>query len=368
MSDTKRLLEEARATFAPPPDVMEGLIRRRDAKRRRERIAAGSVALAVATAAAFLLRSLAFGAGPQPMTTPTPTTSAGAHGLVSTVDEGRVLFVILRNGKSSVAVIQGDRLERVDTVPSERLFHVTWASPTEIVFDGRRGGPRHLYRMSLETGEVVQLTDHHGAQSKAGISPDGRLMVYDHYDPKTGRDLGMQIADAQDGSDARTLLPPPEPGSTAGSSDAQFSPDGRWIAFTRLTGSAGGETAVFVVRTDGTGLRRLTDDALYAGRPRWSPDGSQILFSQGNEYNPLAGPLWVVPFQGGEPRRLTDQRGDEAAFEADWSPDGTQIVFKYWDPTMENNELRIVNADGTGEHVLWIGRPGETAETPDWGP
>lgn len=346
---------------------MEGLIRRREAKRRRERLAAGGVALAVAAAAAFLLRSFAVGAGPQPMDTPTPTTSAAVHGLVSTVDDGRVLFVILRDGKSTVTMIDGDTLDRVVSNPAEQLFHATWASPTDIVFDGRRGGPRHLYRLSLETGELVQLTDRHGAQSEAGISPDGSLMVYDHYDPKTGRDLGMQIADARDGSGARRLLPPAGVGSTAQNSDAQFSPDGGWIAFTRVTGSTG-DTAVFVVRTDGTGLRRLTDGSLHAGRPRWSPDGSQILFSQGNEYSPLGGPLWIVPFSGGEPRRLTDHVGDEAAFEADWSPDGRQIVFKYWDPTMENNELRIVNADGTDEHVLWIGRPGETAETPDWGP
>ena len=288
MRDTKRMLEDARGRFAPPPDVMGDLIRRREAKRRRERIAAGGVALAVTAAAAFLLRSFAFGAGPQPMDTPTPTTSASAHGLVSTVDEGRILFVILRDGKSTVSVIQGDTLDRVVSTPTERLFDVTWASPAEIVFDGRRGGPRHLYRMSLETGEVVQLTDGHGAQSKAGISPDGSLMVYDHYDPRTGHDLGMQIADARDGSDPTTVLPPAGPSSTAGASDAQFSPDGRWIAFTRLTGSATGETAIFVVRTDGTGLRRLTDESLHAGRPRWSPDGSQILFSQGDEYSPLA--------------------------------------------------------------------------------
>ena len=35
---------------------------------------------------------------------------------------------------------------------------------------------------------------------------------------------------------------------------------------------------------------------------------------------------------------------------------------------MENNELRVVNADGTGERTIWAGRPGYTAETPDWGP
>ena len=35
---------------------------------------------------------------------------------------------------------------------------------------------------------------------------------------------------------------------------------------------------------------------------------------------------------------------------------------------MNHNQLRIVDADGSNERILWSGRNEIFAETPDWGP
>ena len=148
-----------------------------------------------------------------------------------------------------------------------------------------------------------------------------------------------------------------------------YSPDGKWIAFTRVTESDGSGAAIFVARVDGTEMRQLTGNALVAGYPRWSPDGDTILFHQNlYEYELGGSPLWTVPFEGGKPRRLMDDYSSEQwASEGDWSPDGSQIVFRYYETGWDHNELRIVNSDGTDVRTLWVSDHAHTAETPDWG-
>jgi hypothetical protein len=64
---------------------------------------------------------------------------------------------------------------------------------------------------------------------------------------------------------------------TAGSTplaDPDFSPDGQWIVFNSHTTPQN----LFLVRSDGTGLRQLTYGGQMDRCPQWSPDGSQIAF------------------------------------------------------------------------------------------
>jgi hypothetical protein len=58
MNDTKDLLQRARSQFPPPEGVMDSLIRRRDRKRRNQRITAGVVGIAVFVAAVWIVTSV----------------------------------------------------------------------------------------------------------------------------------------------------------------------------------------------------------------------------------------------------------------------------------------------------------------------
>src|SRR5262249_46790611 len=69
-----------------------------------------------------------------------------------------------------------------------------------------------------------------------------------------------------------------------------WSPDGKWLAFSserdspkdarRLVslGRSAPHSALFIVRPDGTGLRRLTDPQIISGSPSWSPDGNRLAY------------------------------------------------------------------------------------------
>lgn len=93
------------------------------------------------------------------------------------------------------------------------------------------------------------------------------------------------------GGDARRLTSTP-----AVEADAQFSPDGRWLAF---TSNRSGNRDVYVVAVVGGDPRRLTwhpggDDAR-----GWSPDGKLVLFSSNRNTAPVGfNRLWTVPVNG----------------------------------------------------------------------
>ncbi|GIJ26826.1 translocation protein TolB [Micromonospora qiuiae] len=142
-----------------------------------------------------------------------------------------------------------------------------------------------------------------------------------------------------------------------------LSPDGRRVAF---TSDRAGNADIWVVGTDGTGLRRLTDHPAEDSWPTWSPDGTRIAFASTRA--DLAGDLWVMPAAGGAPTRLTD--GPAADREPAWSPDGRRIAFTTtrFAPVSDPGRRTVATVAATGGAVTrMVPGPGDAAE-PAWSP
>ena len=85
-------------------------------------------------------------------------------------------------------------------------------------------------------------------------------------------------------------------------SDPAPSPDGRWIAFDR---GAPDREALYLMRADGTGVRRLTHTRFAGDRePSWSPDGTRIVFSSNRDTTGTYH-LYVLDVAAGKVTRLT---------------------------------------------------------------
>lgn len=120
-----------------------------------------------------------------------------------------------------------------------------------------------------------------------------------------------------------------------------------------FTSNRDGDFELYVVNSDGTNLRQLTDNTDNDSMGRYSPDGSRILFTRNSES------IWVMASDGSNEEYVCEGRN------ADFSPDGTKIVFfKYAGSFYDGYDLYIYDLNSrTTEHVTnWVG--GE--KNPDW--
>ena len=150
-----------------------------------------------------------------------------------------------------------------------------------------------------------------------------------------------------DGSGLRNLTPKLAAGGRPGlgpASDPAWSPDGQKLAFVRL--NAGHGEPIYVVKADGSGLRNLTPKPVGAyAAPAWSPDGRKIAFVSDRDGN---SEVYVMNANGSGQRNLTRN----PAFDADpaWSPDGRKIAFV--SNRDGNYGVYVMNADGSGQRRL----------------
>jgi Tol biopolymer transport system component len=96
-------------------------------------------------------------------------------------------------------------------------------------------------------------------------APDGSRIAY-------VTDSGLWVA-SQDGSERLNLVQ-----DSDGIYWPEWSPDSRQISFVD-DGEQSGYYSIYVINSDGTGLRRLADPALQAQEHQWSPDGRYLLYT-----------------------------------------------------------------------------------------
>jgi Tol biopolymer transport system component len=155
-----------------------------------------------------------------------------------------------------------------------------------------------------------------------------------------------------DGTDTTRLT-----NSTATDETPAWSPGGTRIAFVRSRTVNGVLTsrAILVMNANGSGVAKLTQDTAYALDPAWSPDGTKIAFAERPAgTGPRGFEIFVMKPDGSGVTRLTNNLpfqgcgGPSRGFESSpsWSPDGTRIAFLHR-TTCFSKDIDVMNANGT---------------------
>lgn len=116
-------------------------------------------------------------------------------------------------------------------------------------------------------------------EQQAAFSPDGSMMVF----TKLQENSMFPVADLYVlEMETNTIQPLLGSGPTSYDSvSPRWSVDGKWIAFGTQNYPSGAARQIWIVRSDGTGLRQLTDDAAAShAAPAWSADGSALVLQR----------------------------------------------------------------------------------------
>jgi Tol biopolymer transport system component len=158
--------------------------------------------------------------------------------------------------------------------------------------------------------------------SSATWSPDGTRIV---LAAKEGPRDRILIVDVKRNKIIKQIKPP-----LGAITSPSFSPDGSQIVF---TGYAGGISDLFIVNSDGTGLKRLTDDKYADMEPAWSPDGRTIAFSTdrgpGTDFSTLHfGNMRIALYHLDDgTTEVLPQMQMGKNVNPEWAPDGRSIAF-----------------------------------------
>jgi TolB protein len=156
-----------------------------------------------------------------------------------------------------------------------------WAPDgTSIVFTSDREGSADLFRVKPDGSALERLTDDPSYDDQAAFSPDGKRLVF--VSSRSGGIAHLWTMELQTRG-VRALTS----GDAGGDFRPSWSPDGNWISFSSDRGGgmpfARGRwehlqiVDLYVVRPDGSGLKRITEHGNFCGSPKWAPDSRHVI-------------------------------------------------------------------------------------------
>jgi tricorn protease len=291
---------------------------------------------------------------------------------VVTYTSGISEFAVTNDDQSIALVVHGEifcmargstKAKRLTDSPAYDHSPAWSPDGKKLIFLSDRGGhediwllesaePANVLLVKANSTKLTQLTKTDDAEQGANFSPDGKRISF----IRNGELLTMNL----DGSDVKTIVSEPRV------IDYEWSPDGKWIAFSRLDGNFSSE--IYVVPATGPTAtdpaRNVTRYALFNAGITWSKNGKLAFLSERRANAGMS--MFVMSLQKpavqGAPKTTEIDWDDihlrvfqpttTPAEEGSIAPDGTRIAFR---SQQNGDDLWVATVDGKEVSRLTMG-------------
>lgn len=187
-------------------------------------------------------------------------------------------------------LVDFDRSVQGEILPANaRVSSVDWSAISDVIVYsgvGSGGANEDLFRMDPNGQNNRNISVSQGIRERhPRVDPTGSVAVFERIDGSGKGQIYVFITTqaltrVTSGGDSGPALPS-TPYIVGSDADPDYSPDGRSIAFRRLTALGDGRNGhwdVMTVRTDGSGLTTIASGPAWRDGPDWGPNG--IVFSE----------------------------------------------------------------------------------------
>jgi Tol biopolymer transport system component len=234
------------------------------------------------------------------------------------------------------------------------------------VFTSERAGSADLYRIHPDGTGLDRLTDDPAYDDQAAFAPDGKQIVF--VTTRASGRANLWILDAAS-HQAKSLT-----SGRGGDFRPAWSPDGQWIAFSSDRDSTLPEAKgrwerlhvvdIYVIRPDGSGLKRISEHGNFCGSPKWTRDSQSVI-----AYCMSAEETWTyrVGTEDGETNLVQINLADSKATPVTAGPG-----VKEYPSVLPSGEVAYVRRQSPMQGVFYAGGKagpaGSDVRSPSWSP
>jgi Tol biopolymer transport system component len=258
------------------------------------------------------------------------------------------------------------------------------ASGKQMIFQSEREEKNpffQIYVLDFDSGETRRISPGSGKTTCAWLHPDGRHCIFasTHQDKDALLKQEQELKSRSEGKQKRYAWDYDEnydifeaemggkivknlTGTLGYDAECAMSPDGAWIVFAsnrhaykdaltkeekeHFDRQKSWLMDIYLMRSDGTDVRRLTDARGYDGGPFFSADGRRICWRRFNEEEDRA-EIWTMNADGSGQKQIT--RLDAMSWAPFFHPSGQYLVFATNKHGFDNFEIYMVDAEGKHE-------------------